>query len=63
MHAELVNKAREEGVSVNQFLIYLVTAGLSHWDPRVVRRQMGKAAMRRMIGRELYEAERYQTND
>ncbi|MBI2965206.1 MAG: hypothetical protein HYY34_03265 [Chloroflexi bacterium] len=41
----------------------LVTAGLSHWDPKVVRREMGKAAMRRMIGREHYEAERYQTKD
>lgn len=63
LHAQLVSKAEDEGVSLNQFLIYLVTAGLGHWDPQVLRRQMFRASMRRTIGREHYEAERYQTND
>ena len=60
MLVELKLRARKEGVSLNQFLIYLVTAGLGHWDPALVRRQMLKASLRRNVGREQYESERYQ---
>jgi hypothetical protein len=63
LHTQLVSKAQEEGVSLNQFLIYLVTAGLGHWDPRIVRRQMLRAALSRMMDGSQYEAERSQSND
>ena len=49
LHTKLVDKANEEGVSLNQFLVYLVTMGLSEWDPKIANKQRLRAANRRAI--------------
>jgi hypothetical protein len=60
LHRDLTARAEIEGVSLNQFLLYLVAAGLNHWDPKAVRYQMLRAAAKRMDMTANYESERYQ---
>lgn len=49
LHKQLVEKAGEEGVSLNQFLLYLIAMGLAEWSPKSVAYQKFRAAFRRSV--------------